>query len=90
MWVSFDFMEKKQSQIEKNELILKKLGARLKEYRLKKGFKSAEAASNHYEINRVQYARYESGKNIEFLTLIELLNKMNVSVSEFFSEGFDN
>lgn len=81
-------MEKELSRLEKNEVILKKLGARLKQYRVKKGFKSAEAASNHYEVNRVQYARYESGKNIEFLTLMELLEKMNVSAAEFFSEGF--
>lgn len=82
-------MDNEPANLIKNKEALKKLGNRLKEIRLSKGHKSAEAGAFSFEVNRVQYARYEAGKNIQYLTLIDLLDKMGVSVSDFFSEGFD-
>lgn len=82
-------MEKEPEILIKNKEALKKLGNRLKEIRLSKGYKSAEAGALDFNVNRVQYARYEAGKNIEYLTLIDLLSKMDISVTDFFSKGFD-
>lgn len=83
------FMDKVPANLVKNNEALKKLGARLREIRIERGYKSAEAAALKFEVNRVQYARYEAGRNIEYLTLVDLLERMGVSVSEFFSKGFD-
>jgi transcriptional regulator with XRE-family HTH domain len=83
------FMNKEPANLVKHNEALKKLGTRLKEIRISKGYKSAEAAALELKVNRVQYARYEAGKNIEYLTLFDLLEKMGVSVTEFFSTGFD-
>lgn len=82
-------MDKEPANLIRNNQALKKLGARLREIRIDKGHKSAEAAALEFKVNRVQYARYEAGKNIEYLTLVDLLEKMDISVSEFFSKGFD-
>ena len=74
----------------KNQEVLKKLGARLRYFRINKNLgKTAEIAANNLDIQRSQYARYESGNNLNFLTLVEILDKMDVSITEFFSEGFD-
>lgn len=83
-------MEKKPKREEINQEALKKFGARLRELRKAKGYKTAEAAANKLYIQRAQYTRYESGKaNFNYLTMIEVLNKMEIPISEFFSEGFD-
>lgn len=85
---SFVWMGQPEREI-KNDQALKKLGARLRELRKQKGFTTAEAAANYYEIQRSQYARYEAGHNLYYLTLVEILDKMGISLSEFFREGFD-
>jgi transcriptional regulator with XRE-family HTH domain len=74
----------------KNKEELKKMGARLRYFRKQKEYgQTAEAAAFKLGVQRSQYSRYEAGQNINYLTLVELLDKMDVSISEFFSEGFD-
>jgi hypothetical protein len=34
------------------------------------------------------YGKYENGKNIEFITLIKLVNSFEISLKDFFDEGF--
>lgn len=68
---------------------LKKLGSRLRYFRKLKGYKTSEAAALKMEIQRAQYARYEAGQNLRYLSLVEVLDKLEVPLSEFFSEGFD-
>lgn len=83
-------MENIPKREELNREALEKFGKRLREFRKAKGLKTAEAAALKFGIQRAQYARYESGKaNFNYLTLIELLNTMEIPISEFFSEGFD-
>lgn len=83
-------MEKKPKREEINQEALEKFGRRLREIRKESGLKTAEEAALKFGIQRAQYARYESGKsNFNYLTLIELLNKMEIPLSEFFSKGFD-
>lgn len=83
-------MEKQPQRETFNTEELEKLGKRLREVRKAKGYKTAEDAANKLEIQRSQYTRYESGKsNLNYLTLVEVLYKMNIPISEFFSEGFD-
>ena len=83
-------MKKEPKNVTKNKDALKKLGQRLRSLRKFKGYKTAEEAALKFEIQRSQYTRYESGNaNINYLTLIELLDKMEISITDFFSEGFD-
>ena len=82
-------MGKESEQVIRDKETLKKLGDRLKEIRKSQGHKSSEAGAGVYGVNRVQYSRYEAGRNIEYLTLIDLINNMGIPVSEFFSKGFD-
>ncbi len=84
---------KKQKKIEKKPLdskvYLKKLGNRIKELRIKNGYTNYEYFAYENEIGRAQYGKYETGGNIQFDTLIKIINAFGMTVSEFFSEGFD-
>jgi transcriptional regulator with XRE-family HTH domain len=72
----------------KDEEILKKLGDRIKELRIKAGYSSHEKFAYDIEISRGQYWNYEQGANMNFLTLIKILNFHKISLEEFFEEGF--
>lgn len=71
-----------------DEEILKKLGERIKDLRIKAGYTSHEKFANDIEIHRGQYWAYEQGKNLNFLTLIKILNFHKITLEEFFKEGF--
>ena len=82
-------MEETPSKIDFEKVELKKLGARIRSIRKKLGYKTAESAANDFGIQRSQFTRYEAGANLNYVTLILLLQKMGVSLKDFFSEGFD-
>lgn len=67
---------------------LRKFGNRLKELRKSKGFTNYEQFAYTYNINRVQYGRYENGANISLTTLIKILNFHNMTLDQFFDESF--
>jgi transcriptional regulator with XRE-family HTH domain len=68
---------------------LEKLSARIKQLRIAKGYSNLLLFAYDHHINPSQYARYERGHDIQYSTLIKLLNAFNISVAEFFGEGFD-
>ena len=68
---------------------LQKLGKRLRELRIKKGFTSLEIFAYEHGFGRAQYGRYELGKDLQFTTLVRLINCFEMSLEEFFSEGFE-
>ena len=68
---------------------LKALGNRLKYYRKLKGYSNYEHFAYDLGISRSQYGKYENGGNIKFTTLCKILDFLNVSLKEFFSDGFD-
>ena len=72
-----------------SEVMLQRLGARLKQLRVKAGFSSYEYFAYQHEISRAQYGRYEKGKDIRFSTLVKIINAFGLTLEEFFSEGFD-
>jgi transcriptional regulator with XRE-family HTH domain len=72
---------------EEKELI-SKLGQRIKELRIKKGYTNYEHFAYEHGISRTQYGSYETGENMKFLTLVKVLKGLDVSLSEFFSEDF--
>src|ERR1700757_323659 len=70
---------------------LKKLGARIKQIRVQKGYTSYENFAFEHELGRSQIGRYERGKDdLRFSSLVKTLNALDITLAEFFGEGFDN
>lgn len=70
------------------DIYLKKLGDRLRYFRKLRGFSNYEYFAYEIHMSRTQYGKYESGGNIQFSTLLNILKALDVSIEEFFSEGF--
>jgi len=68
---------------------LKKLGARIKALRIKKGYTSYEYFAYEHDISRAQFGRYEQGQDLRLSSLIKIVNAFGITLQEFFSEGFD-
>lgn len=79
---------KKKTDVENDEY-LKKLGKRIKDLRIKKGYTNYEYFAFEHNIGRAQYGKYETGGNIQFNTLVKILKALDISLKDFFSEGFD-
>lgn len=73
----------------KVEISLGKFGERLRYYRKLRGFSNYEHLAYELGISRSQYGKYENGGNIKLSTLIKILEALNVSLKDFFSEGFE-
>lgn len=74
---------------EEKELI-ERLGKRIKELRLAKGYTNYEHFANEHAISRTQYGRYETGDNLKLLTLFKILKGLDISLKEFFEKGFND
>lgn len=72
------------------ELLLLKLGKRLKRLRITNGFGSQENFANICDLSRSQYSRYENGMNITLLILYKIIKVHKISLDNFFSEGFED
>lgn len=68
---------------------LRKLGNRIKDLRIKAGYTSYEYFAYEHEISRAQMGRYENGQDLRFSSLIKIVNAFEITLEEFFSEGFD-
>ena len=68
---------------------LKIIGKRLRKIRIEKGYTNYEQFAFTHELPRAQYGRYEQGQDLRLSSLIKVLKAMDVSLAEFFSEGFD-
>lgn len=64
---------------------LKKLGARIKQLRIQKGYTNMDKFAYDHDINRTQYAQYELGKDLRYSSLIRLLNAFEITFDELFS-----
>jgi len=73
----------------RNDNSVEKLGKKLKALRIAKGYTNADFFAYEHNISRSQYSRYEVGQNVRFNTLIKLLEIHNLSLKEFFSDGFE-
>lgn len=67
---------------------LEKLANRLKELRIQKGYTSYEYFAYDNNIPRAQYGRYEKGEDLKFSSLLKVLQGLDISLKEFFEEGF--
>lgn len=71
---------------EKTLLLLEKVAKKIKQLRKDKGYTSFQAFAYDFELNRVQYWRIESGKNITLKTLIKVLEIHQISLADFFKD----
>ncbi len=84
-------MDKKDTNPAKSEsdpkVELKKIGERLREIRKEKGYSSPDKFAYEHGINRSQYGKYEAGtEDLRLSSLIKVLNKLGLSLNEFFKE----
>ena len=79
----------KRSLLDEQQWVIKKIGERIKQLRLEKGYKSYELFAFENEIDRAQYGRFERGANMQIASLVKVLKALDVSIEDFFSEGFD-
>ncbi|RZM18299.1 MAG: XRE family transcriptional regulator [Pedobacter sp.] len=82
--------KKKESLTITDQKLLAKIAARLKKLRIEKGFSNYEHFANESGISRTQYGKYEVGENLKILTLNKILRHLDVSLQEFFAEGFED
>ncbi len=68
------------------DLRLEKIGRKLKELRLEKGYVSAEFFAWEHKIPRVQYWRMEKDTNFTMSSLLKILDAHNMTLDEFFRD----
>ena len=68
----------------KHEKRIQKIGERVRELRVKKGYTSYETFAFDHEIPRVQYGRIEKGVNFRIATLMRILDIHKITLEEFF------
>ena len=68
---------------------LKKIGERIKQLRISRGYTSYEYFAYDNNISRAQFGRYEQGQDLRFSSLIKVIDAFGMTLPEFFSEGFD-
>ncbi len=70
---------------------LEKLSKRIKKLRKQNGFKSYELFAYDIEISRAGMSKYEAGTfdDIRLRTLLKIIDGLEITPKEFFSEGFD-
>jgi len=83
-------MPEKKNKIKSLPEDVKKIGSRLRAIRKSLGFGNSDDFANKYGLNRSQYGKYESGsEDLRISSLIKVLSKINMSLSEFFNEDYD-
>jgi transcriptional regulator with XRE-family HTH domain len=68
---------------------LHNLSERFKKLRKEKGFSNYEHFAYENDLSRSQYGRYENGEDLRFSSLLKVLKAMDISLKDFFSEGFE-
>lgn len=67
---------------------LQRLGKRIKNLRIEKGYTSYEYFAYEHNISRAQFGRYEQGQDLRFSSLIRIVNAFGMTLEEFFASGF--
>lgn len=74
-----------------HDAFLERISKRIKKIRKDRGFKSYELFAYDIEISRAGMSKYEAGTfdDIRMRTLLKIIDGLEMSPKEFFSEGFD-
>lgn len=70
------------------EALYRKMGRRIKQLRKQKGYNNHETFAYEHGFARAQFGRYERGVNLQFSTIAKIAEAMDMTLAEFFSEGF--
>ena len=65
---------------------LERIGLRINQLRIDKGYSSAEIFAYEHGLNRVSYWRMEKGCNITLTSLLRILDIHQITLQEFFSD----
>ena len=76
---------KADKEIEKQ---MQGIGKRIKELRKEK-HSNYEHFAYENDLNRVQYGRYENGKDLRMSSFLKILKALKISPKDFFGVGFD-
>ncbi|QDW27257.1 helix-turn-helix transcriptional regulator [Pedobacter sp. KBS0701] len=68
---------------------LKKLGARIRSLRISRGYTNYDKFAYEHDIDRSQWGRFENGKDLRFTSLLQIVSVFDMTLEEFFSEGFE-
>ena len=68
---------------------VRKMAERLKHLRKERGYSNMDIFAYENGFGRAQYGRYEKGQDLRFTTIVRLANCFDMSLKEFFSEGFE-
>lgn len=71
------------------EQFVKKVGKRMRELRIRKGYTSQETFAFEHSLPRAQYGKYEAGRDLLLTSLLKVVHAYGLTMEEFFSEGFD-
>jgi transcriptional regulator with XRE-family HTH domain len=81
-------MEKEPKQRQPQDKDLEKLGRRIKQLRIQKGYSNYEYFAYDHNISRTQFGRYERGEDMRYSSLLKVVRAFGMTLEEFFSEGF--
>lgn len=86
---ALSFIRHMKNEDQSNTDFIEKIGARIKQLRVEKGYTSYEKFAIEKEISRMQYWRYEKGEDMRLSSLLRVTQALDISLKDFFSEGFD-
>ena len=73
-----------------SEKNIKLIAKRIRALRKAKGYSNQEHFAYKFDIARAQYSRWERGTDLKLSSLSRILHAHDMSLVEFFSEGFDD
>lgn len=79
----------KKQDVLSDEEQLQRLGARIRQLRLKLGYTNYEHFAYEHNISRAQFGCYEQGQDLRFSTLVKIVSAFGMNMKELFSEGFE-
>lgn len=78
-----------ETQPDRIDRQLKQLGKRIRAVRKEKGYSNYEQFAFQNDFNRSSYSRFERGEDMRVSSLLKVLDAFDISLEEFFSEGFE-
>lgn len=82
---------KKSNSVNQNPKdILRKIGKKMANTRKELGYTNSDDLAYDKGINRSQYGKYEAGgQDMRLSTLLKTINKLGLTIEEFFGQGLD-
>lgn len=78
-----------RNKTKREEQFILLLGKRIRALRKAKGFTNADFFAYENDIDRSQYGKYERGMDMTFSSILRLADAFNISLKDFFEEGFE-